>query len=211
MADNGNTGSGNQGQESGTETPGQSQVEAPQQNGSQSQEDGSQGLADISKMSETELRTYAAKVQKDAEEARREAAKHRTSAQSLQQKVTEAERAKMSEQEKLQADLDAATAERDELKRQVADYTVGTAVRDALDKSGAINAATAQKVMGMVELDENGKPRDAALKAAIAELKKTDPYLFKRGGSADAGAGGNGGAPEGDNSVNDFIRGRTGR
>lgn len=218
MADNGNQGNSDQGQEPGTGTQGQGQEPASQQDqqGNQGQEPGAQdgqGLADISKMSETDLRVYAAKVQKDAEEARREAAKHRTTATTAQAKVQEFERNQMSEAQKAQADLEAATAKAQELENQVRDLRVGTVLHDALSQAGALNPATAQKVLDSdaVKLDANGAPTEASVKAAILALKTSDPYLFKRTATADAGAGQQNGSPEGGSSINDMIRGRSSR
>lgn len=219
MADNGNQGNGSQGQEPGTGTQGQGQEPASQQGqqqGNQGQEPGAQdgqGQADISTMSEADLRVYAAKVQKDAEEARREAAKHRTTATSAQAKVQEYERNQMSEAQKAQADLEAATAKAQELETQVRDLRVGSVVRDALSQAGALNPATAQKVLdsAAVKLDANGNPTEDSVKAAIQALKTSDPYLFKRTATADAGAGQHNGSPEGGSSINDMIRGRASR
>lgn len=220
MADNGNQGNSNQGQEPGAGTQGQGQEPASQQGqqGNQGQEPGAQagdgnGLADISTMSEADLRVYAAKVQKDAEEARREAAKHRTSATTYQQQVQEFERSKMSEAQKAQADLEAATTKAQELENQIRDLKVGTVLHDALSHAGALNPATAQKVLdsAAVKLDANGTPTEESVKAAILALKASDPYLFKRTATADAGAGQQNGSPEGGSSINDMIRGRSSR
>lgn len=217
-------GNGSQGQEPGTQTQGQGQEPASQQGQqgqqSQGQEPGQQsGPADISKMSPEELSSYAAKLQKDAEEARREAANYRTQYQSAQTKITEAERAKMSELEKAQADLQETQTglqERDtriqELEGKLEDLTKGAAIRDVLTQAGALNAATAYKVGAWtdVKLKEDGTLDAESARAAIQALRQSDPYLFRRGASADAGAGG-GGAPEGGSSINDFVRGKAGR
>lgn len=211
----GNNGDGGTGQESGGQNQGQGQESASQQgqNGGQGQESGGQqggnGPADISTMKPEELATYAAKLQKDAEEARREAANYRTQFQSAQQKVTEQERASMTEAQRIQADLEAAQSARQELETKVRDLTVGATAREALASAGALNALTAFKTLDLsqVETGPDGTPKADQLQAAITALKTSDPYLFKRTASADAGAGG-GGAPEGGTSINDFVRGR---
>jgi len=230
MADNGNQGNGSQGQEPGTGPQGQGQEPASQQGqqnaSQQGQEPGGDqggagnGQADISKMSPEELATYAAKLQKDAQEARQEAAKYRTSHQEAQNKLTEAERAKMSEQEKVQADLEAAQGqlstlqeENTGLKAQVEDLTKGVSLREALAQAGAINPQTAYKVgtWSDVKLKDDGTVDPDTFKAAVNKLRETDPYLFRRGASADAGAGVGNGSPEGGSSINDFVRGKAGR
>lgn len=217
QADQGN---GNQGQEPGTGTQGQGQEPASQQgqNGGTGQEPGGQGSqdsgpADISKMSPEELATYAAKLQKDAQEARQEAGKYRTTAQSLQEKVTEAERAKLTEAERVQADLEAAQTKAQELETKVRDLTVGASAREALAKAGALNAMTAFKTLDLsqVETGPDGTPKADQLQEAIAALKASDPYLFRRTATADAGAGAGGSPDGGGSSINDFVRGRTGR
>lgn len=212
-------GNGSQGQESGTNTQGQGQESSSQQgqNGGQGQEsNGGQqsgnGPADISTMSEADLRTYAAKLQKDAGEARTEAANYRTQYQTAQQKITEAERAQMTEAQRVQADLEAAQARAQELETTVRDLTVGASAREALAQAGAINAMTAFRTLDLSQVERNadGTPKKESLTAAISALKTSDPYLFRRTANADAGAGtGTGGAPEGGTSINDFVRGRT--
>jgi hypothetical protein len=162
-------------------------------------------------MSEAELRTYAAKVQKDAQEARQEAGRYRTAAQQAEQERQERERAEMSELQRVQKDLETATTRSTTLESQVRDLTVGAAARDALTAAGAINAATALKVLGAdaVTVKEDGTVDAAALAKVITDLKKTDAYLFRRTASANAGAGqGAGASPEGTGgSINDMIRG----
>ena len=214
----GNQGNGGQGQEPGTQTQGQGQEPGSQQdqkNGGQGQEPGGQqggnGPADISTMSEAELRSYAERLQKDAGQARQEAATYRTQYQTAQQKVTEAERASMTEAQRVQADLEAAQTRAQELEAKVKDLTVGATARDALSQAGAFNPQTALRTLDLsaVETDADGNPTKESLEAAISKLKASDPYLFRRTATADAGAGGGqGGAPEGGTSINDFVRGR---
>jgi len=214
MADNGNQGNGEQGQESAAGTEGQGQESAPE-NGNQGQESGAEQQGketapDFGKMTEAELREFAARTHKELGITRSEAAKHRTAHQQAQAKITEAERAKMSEQERLETDLSAATSRVTELEAQVEDLTRGNAVREALQVAGAINPATAFKVgnWSSVKLDEDGTVNHDSFKAVVDKLRKSDPYLFQRGASADAGAGrGQESAPQGGSGVNALIRG----
>lgn len=233
MAEQGNQGNGSQGQESGAGNQGQGQESASQdqqgnQSGQQAQgqesgqggQQGGEQAPDFSTMSEADLRTYAAKLYKDAGQTRTEAARYRTQLQETTGKLTEAERAQMTEQERREADLTAAQAqvqEKDsritELERTVEDLTKGAAIREALAQAGAINPQTAQKVgdWGAVKLKEDGSLDQASFQAQLTALKTSDSYLFKRGANADAGAGGGGGsAPEAGSSINDMIRGRRG-
>jgi hypothetical protein len=212
----GNQGNGGTGQESGTGTQGQGQEPASQQGqqGGTGQEPGQQGegqngQADIAKMSPTELASYAAKLQKQAGEARTEAANYRTQYQQAQDKLTEAERAKLSEQERVAADLKTTQERNQTLESQVKDLTTGAATREALAGAGAINAMTAFKTLDLstVETDDQGTPKAESLALAITKLKASDPYLFRRNATSDAGAGQQG-APEGATGINDFIRGR---
>lgn len=217
-------GNGGQGQEPGTGTQGQGQEPGSQQgqNGQgqePGQQSGQQGPADVSKMSPEELQTYAATLQKELGQVRGEAANYRTQFQTAQQAITEAERAKMSDLEKAQADLEAARGEtvterqaREALEAKVEDLTRGSAVREALGQAGALNPATAFKVGEWkgVQLREDGSVEPESFQAAVQALRKSDPYLFRRTASADAGAG-QGGAPEGGPSINDFVRGRVAR
>lgn len=199
-----------QGQEPGQQQGQQTGQEPSGQQGQQ-QSGGNQGPADVSAMSPDELRTYAETLQRQAQEARQEAARYRTQLTPLQQQVQEAERARMTEAERVQADLEAERTRATELETQLRDLQVGTVLQTALTQAGALNAATAMKVMGTdLERDANGAPKPEAVQAAITALKQSDPYLFRRTASADAGAG-QGGAPEGGVSINDFVRGRTGR
>lgn len=228
MADNGNQANGSQGQEPGTGSQGQGQEPAQQQGQQdgqgqepgQSQQGGQQGQqnqpADVSKMTEAELRTYAAKLQTDAQEARQEAARYRTQHQTAQQQLTEAQRAQMTEQERIQADLEAAQTsvqEKDnriqELEGRIEDLTKGAAVRDALAKAGAINAATAFRVgdWSGVKVNEDGTLDTTQAQAAIQALRQSDPYLFRRGANADPGNGIGNGSPDAGSSINDFVRG----
>lgn len=216
MADNGNQGNGDQGQESGAGSQGQGQAPASQ-NGSQGQESGAgqgnQGkeAPDFAKMSEAELREFASRSYKDLGLTRAEAAKYRTQHQDAQAKLTEAERAKMTEQERLASDLTEAQNRAKELESKVEDLTKGSAIREALTAAGAINPTTAFKVGSWtnVKLDDDGTVNHDSFKAVVDKLRKSDPYLFKRGASADAGAGREQeAAPQGaSGGINALIRG----
>lgn len=237
MAEQGNQGNSDQGQESGAGNQGQGQESASQQGqqgnqsgqSTQGQESGQGGqqqgqqeqggnTPDVANMSEADLRAYAARLQQQAGEARREAANYRTQHQQAQQQLTEAQRAQMTEQERREHDLQQAQStiqERDTqlqaLQAQVEDLTRGAAVREALAQAGALNPATAFKVgdWSGVKLTEDGKLDSAAFAKVITDLKTSDPYLFKRQASANAGSGaGEGGAPDAGSSINDMIRGR---
>lgn len=215
MAENGSQGNSDQGQESGASSQGQGQESAPQ-NGNQGQASGADkgkgnDAPDFTKMSEAELREFASRSYKDLGLTRAEAAKYRTQHQEAQAKLTEAERAKMTEAEKVQADLTEAQNRAKELESKVEDLTKGSAVRDALATAGAINPATAFKVgsWGNVKLDDDGTVNHDSFKAVVDKLRKSDPYLFKRGASADAGAGREQeAAPQGaSGGINALIRG----
>ncbi len=235
MPENGNQGNGSTGQESGAGNQGTGQEsgqQSQQGNGQQTNgtgqesgegQQGGQGQGgtntppDFSTMPESELRTYAARLHQQAGEARQEAAGYRTRATAAEGKVTEAERAAMTEQERVQSDLQQTqgqvqtlTEENTGLKAQVEDLTRGAAVREALAGAGAINAATAFRVGSWddVKLKEDGSLDLDSFKAAAQKLRTSDPYLFRRGADAGAGAGRDS-SPEGGDAhgINAALRG----
>lgn len=204
---------GNQGQESGTATQGQGQESTQGGQGGQGQESGTQQQGqgqqapeafDFSTIQDPGLRAYLEKVDKDAKEARQEAARYRTErntavqqAQTLQQQnETDAERQQREAQER-QERLDALEKENRTLK-------VGSAIRSAASEAKAFNPdLIASMLDARVTLDDEGKPSN--LQDLLKELRQSDPYLFKRGADANGGDGG-GQEAQPATSMNDVIR-----
>lgn len=202
---------GTTGQESGA-GGGQGQASGDQGNGTGNGGNGSGDQFDLSTIQDPALRTYLEKVDKDAREARAEAARYRTERNNLQsqfqqfrsERETEAERAERERQEREQS----GQAERERLaalERENRDLKVGGVLRDAAVTAKAINPAT---VVGLlkdkVTLDDQGQPTN--LQDLLKGLRESDPYLFKRA-SSDAGRGqGNGEGSATTTDMNDLIR-----
>ena len=196
------------GQESTSTTTGTGQESTGQQGGT-GQESAQQGTQqggasgfDLSSIQDPALRGYLEAQQRDTQEARQEAARYRTELRTVQAaeqtrvRASEtAEQTSQREQQENRASIDSLTAENRDLK-------VGAAVRTAASAAKAFNSETVwQMVKDRVQLNEAGQP--ANLDVLLADLKRTDGYLFQRGrATADAGDGG--GSPT--LTMNDRIR-----
>lgn len=210
---------GGQGQESGTPngTQGQGQ-ESTQGNGTQGQESGSQGTQsqqgqqgqqgdqfDLSQVQDPAVRAYLEKVQRDAQEARQEAARYRTERNTFQQQAQEYQRQNETEQERQQREAQEATERLERLERENRELRVGTALQAAATQANAFNPAlVAQMLDSKVTLDDKGQPTN--LQDLLKDLRQSDPYLFKRA-NANAGEGNDGGDPPPAGGMNDLIRG----
>lgn len=194
------------GQEPGTPT-GTPAGQEPQGNGNQGQEPGSQGTPsgefDLSTVQDPAVRAYLEKVQKDAQEARQEAARYRTERNTFQQKATTLQQAQETEQERQQREAQEAKTRMEQLERENRDLKVGTAIQAAATEAKAFNPVLVAGMLdSKVSLDDNGNPTN--LKDLLKELRQSDPYLFKRT-DANGGEGtGQEAAPAG--SMNDVIR-----
>lgn len=193
----------------GTPAPGQ-EPNAPQNEpeGQASKGEASPKEFDLEQITDPATRAYVERQIKDAQEARQEAARYRTERKGLQNRVTEMERAGESEAEKAERERQERDAELEGLREKVRDMEVGGAVRDAAAKANAHNP---ERVWGIirerVELGDDGKPTNVG--ELVTELKRTDPYLFRRT-EGDAGAGRSGEAsPSMD--MNALIRRSAGR
>lgn len=200
---------GAQGQESGTANQGTGQESTQGVQGGQGQESGTQGNQgqdgqfDFSTIQDPAMRAWAEKVDKDAREARAEAARYRTErnqfqteAQTLrQQNETDAERQQREAQER-QERLERLEQENRTLK-------VGSAIQKAAQDAKAFNPALISSMLdSRVTLDDQGNPTN--LQDLLRELRQSDPYLFKRADANGGDGGGQEGQPTG--SMNDVIR-----
>ena len=128
----------------------------------------------------------------------------------LQTAREQVEAAKRGDVERLTADLAKITAERDQLSQAASARLVRDAVTDYAEKAGARRAATvARLVIDDVTLGEDGLPTSDSVTRALADLKKSDPDLFRAAGSVDGAARGAGvGAA---NDMNALLRRAAGR
>lgn len=195
---------GTQGQESGSQSSGQGQESGQQQNQQTAQ--GNQGQADgfdFSTIQDPALRAWAEKVDKDAREARAEAARYRTERNQFQTQAQEYQRAQETEQERVQREQQ----ERDERLRALEDENrtlkVNSRVESAAKDARAHNPATVvQMLASRVELDDKGEPKN--IQDLLTSLRETDPYLFKRQQNNAGEAGESGEVSD----MNSLIRGQ---
>lgn len=209
---------GGQGQEPGTNggTQGQEPNQQGQQqqggNGGQGQESGNQGgqqgnQFDPSTIEDPAIRAWAEKVAQDAREAREQAAKYRTERNTYQQQVQQHQQANETAEQKAERERAELQAERDRLATEVREIRVGSAAQQAAEKAQAFNPATVYGLIkDRIQVNDEGAPTN--LDSLVADLKRTDPYLFKRV-TADAGAGQDGGTVPQD--MNAAIRRMAGR
>lgn len=203
----GNQQGGSQGQESGSQSQGQGQESGQQQTQQQSQSssDQQQGF-DFATIQDPALRAWAEKVDKDAREAREQAARYRTERNQYETKVQEFQRAQESDQERLAREQQEREERLQALERENRDLKVNTKVETAAKAARAHNPATVVRMLaGQVELDEKGEPKN--LQDLLTSLKETDPYLFKRQ-NQNAGDGQGDGEEATVSDMNSLIRGQ---
>ena len=183
----------------------------PEQHDPQGQEPG--GNADPQEfdpetIEDPAIKAYVQGLQADTKKARGEAARYRTERNGLQQKVTEAQRAQETDDERAERERQERDAEMDRLKTENLDLKVGATVRDEAAKAKAHNPARVWNLIkDQVETDDDGQPVN--VKDLLADLKRTDPYLFRRtDGDAGAGTGQNSTPPS---DMNQAIRKMAGR
>lgn len=215
-------GEGGTGQESGSQTSGAGQESGQQQqgNGQQGgqqqgtgQEPGQQGGGqggqefDLASIQDPALKGYLEALSRDVQESRREAATYRTQLRDAQQQVQQFQRQNETDAQRLEREQRERDAETERLRQENRDLKVGTAATAAATKANALNPATVVGLISSkVQLDDQGNPTN--VDALITDLKKSDPYLFRRV-SGDAGGGSGEQRPSG--SMNDMIRGAFGR
>lgn len=165
----------------------------------------------------SKLKALVKKLRGEVRTATRELKPLKQFKESAEEQRRKAEEAGLSEVEKLKkqlADLEpkvaaATTRERDYTLRDAIGETVGTKDFPATLAPG-VSAAKVLRLMDAekVEWSDAGQPTN--VRALLAGLAKSDPYLFarQRVPSADGGAGGAGNAPMG---VNQMIRQMAGR
>lgn len=202
---------GTQGQESGTATQGQGQESTQGGQGGQGQESGTQQQQgqqdaqefDLNTIQDPALKAYLEKVQKDAQDARTEAARYRTERNTAAQQAQEAQRANETEQERVQREATERQERLEALERENRTLKVGGAIRTAAEGAKAHNPTLVASMLdAKVTLDDQGAPTN--LQDLLRDLRQSDPYLFKRADN-DGGQGtGQEGQPTG--NMNDTIR-----
>lgn len=191
-------------------------AQADQGNGTGS---GSGDQIDVESITDPALKAYVLKVQKSAEDARREAAERRTGLATLQTQFDQfrtehetadqaAQRAETERAAKAQTEALRLT----ELERENRDLKVSGVVREAASTAKAFNPARVAELIGAkVALDDKGQPKPESVTEQINALRQSDPYLFKRT-SSDAGRGnGNGEGSASTTDMNSVIRAAAGR
>lgn len=174
-------------QEGATGPTGEGQAPAGQ-NDQQGQEPANDGQPDLSKIEDPNLRAWVEAQAKSATEARREAAKYRTERNALQQAQETARLAALPQEQQAQEAQALRDAENGRLKAELADFRVAAPVREAAVAAKAYNPEIIlAMIKDKVETDETGLPTNVAV--LLADLRRTDGYLFKRAATADAGAG----------------------
>lgn len=155
------------------------------------------------------VKAYVQALQAKASKAGKEAARYRTERNGLQEEVTKHQRAGESAEEQAERERQ----ERDQAVKQLQDENrdlkVGATVRDEAAKAKAHNPARVWSlIQDQVEVDDDGKP--ANVSDLLADLKRTDPYLFRRT-EGDAGAGSDRDQSTPPADMNDAIRKMAGR
>lgn len=175
-------------QEGATGTTGEGQAPAGE-NDQQGQEPATNdGQPDLSKIEDPNLRAWVEAQAKAATDARREAAKYRTERNTLQQAQETARLASLPQEQQAQEAQALRDAENGRLKAELADFRVATPVREAAVAAKAYNPEIIlAMIKDKVETDDAGLPTNVG--ALLADLRKTDGYLFRRTATADAGAG----------------------
>lgn len=163
------------------------QGQEPNATGTQGQEPGDQqntgadngGQIDVEKIEDPALRAFVISQQKAAEEARRDAAKHRTRANALETEKTEFERLSETADQTAQRERAEADAERERLRQEVRELKVGAKVRSAAEAAKAFDPDVVMVMIGdKVTLNDNGDPTNVP--ELLAELRTDKPFLFKR-------------------------------
>lgn len=211
---------GTQGQDPGAVTPGQGQDPAgtqdPQPNGQQGatgQDPAASGQAfDPDTIEDPAVKAWAKMQAAELQRARQEAAQFRTERGTLQQQVQQFQRQSETAEQTAQREAQERQTRLDALEAENRDLKVGGAVQTAAVQAQAHNPAAVWELLkarGMdVPMDEQGKPNPAPV---LADLKRSDPWLFKAPATgADGGSGGGRPAPAGTGqTINDMLRGRT--
>lgn len=204
-----------QGQELAASSPQQGQVSAVQQGQTDPPGGGTGGqeppvlnagaAPDLSAITDPGLRAFVEAQVRDAAETRREAARYRTERNALQEQVAATQRAGETAEQAAARQAEEDRAERDTLRDENRTLKTGAAIAQALTDARPINPVTVSALLqSQLTYAADGTPSN--LDAALASLRQSDPYLFRRtnagGGAATAAEG----DPAPSQGVNEFIR-----
>ena len=190
----------------GQESAGAQGQQSGQESGSGDQQQGS--TFDLNTITDPTVRSYVETVQRQAAEARNEAARYRTERGTLQQQVEQFQRQNETAEQQAQREQAEREAETERLRAEVRDLRVGSTFTGAATAAHALDPAALLALIGgpsKVELDDEGKPTN--IDALIAKARTDYPWAFSRT-SADAGAGSGQQQQPTRSNMNDFIRGR---
>ena len=207
MADTGAAGAGQESTQ-GSQQQGQESA-ANDQQGAAGQEPGTQqdGQFDLSTITDPAVKSYVEKQIAQAAEARREAAKYRTTAQEAAAKVQEYQQANETAEQKAEREAQEHQQRLATLEAENKALKIGGQWTTAATAAKALDPAALLVMVGgadKIELDENGKA--ANLDALLKDARQQYPWAFARAANSDAGAGGDGASGPAAGGMNDFIR-----
>lgn len=125
-----------------------------------------------------ELVAAKERLERELAETRKEAAAHRVKAKELDKRMADEEAAKLSDVEKAQKRAEAAEAREKTTRERIARSELKLAAKDAgiIDPEDAIAF-----LLGKVEYDDDGEPKDVA--QLVEGLKKSKAHLFGSAGT----------------------------
>lgn len=213
MADTGAAGTGQESTQ-GSQQQGQESAANDQQGqqGGTGQESGAQGGSgaqefDLESITDPALRSYIETQQRQAAEARREAAKYRTTAQEAAAKVQEYQQANETAEQKAEREAQEHQQRLAALEAENKALKIGGQWTTAATAAKALDPAALLVMVGgadKIELDENGKA--ANLDALLKDARQQYPWAFSRAANTDAGEGGQGATGPTGGGINDYIR-----
>lgn len=194
----------------GTPAPaqsGQSGGQEPQQTGQQQGTGAPTGTPDLSAITDPNLRAWVEHQAKQATEARQEAARYRTERNTLREQAEQAQRANETAEQTAERERAEQAAENERIRQENRDLKSGAVLSAAVTEAKAINPETfAALLKSKVTIKDDGSVE--GVEQAITDLRKSDPYLFRRTDAAAGDGGGEQGNPAPGSTINDFIRGR---
>lgn len=146
-------------------------------------------------------------VIRERDDARREAARHRTELSRLQAAQRTAEQSQLTEAQRAEQRLIELEQENAQLRERETERELAASIREAAGRAGFRNPELAVRLIdrAAIEAGEDGRPRNLlALTRAVLER---DPYLAR---TTDFGGGDRGASPRGDD-FNAIIRRAAGR
>lgn len=205
----GSTGQAQEAAPAGTTAPaqsGQSGGQEPQQTGQQQGTEPT-GTPDLSAITDPNLRAWVEHQAKQASEARQEAARYRTERNTLREQAEQAQRANETAEQTAERERAEQAAENERIRQENRDLKSGAVLSAAVTEAKAINPETfAALLKSKVTIKDDGSVE--GVEQAITDLRKSDPYLFRRTDAAAGDGGGAQGNPAPGSTINDFIRGR---